>query len=123
VTPEGPAFRGPARSVVAPGHDGEVAFLPGHAAFLGALGVGPLRVTKLDGSVERFLVEGGVVQVLANRVTLLAESVTPAAAVDAAAAEADLHEALRLVPADEDAFAARDHRIALARARLSFAKR
>jgi F-type H+-transporting ATPase subunit epsilon len=123
VTPEGAAFRGSASQVVVPGHDGQVAFLPGHCAFLGALGVGTLRVDLGDGAVRRFLLDGGVVQVLEDRVTVLAERVTPAEEVDAGQAEAELEMALRTVPTTEDAFAARDHALALARARRAIGRR
>ena len=43
VSPEGTLFEGAADMVVAPGADGEVAFLPGHAPYVGLLGVGELR--------------------------------------------------------------------------------
>lgn len=122
VTPEGVAFEGEARAVVVPGHDGEVAFLRGHAPFVGAIGYGTLRVTTTDGTVRRWYLEGGVAQVLDDAVTVLAEAILPAEKVDAAAARKDLADALALVPTGDDEFADRDRRLASARARLHLAE-
>lgn len=122
VTPEGTAFDGAARSVVVPGHDGEVAFLPGHAPFVGALGAGELRIS-LGEQVLRFHLEGGVVQVLRGAVTVLAESVLPASSVDGARARADLERALAEPATGEEGARSRDRRLASARARLRAAAR
>ena len=49
VTPEGAAYEGEAANVVAPAFDGEVAFYPMHAPYVGVLGFGELRITRPDG--------------------------------------------------------------------------
>jgi F-type H+-transporting ATPase subunit epsilon len=87
VTPERQAFAGAADFVVVPAHDGEVGILPGHARFLAALGVGELRITQ-GGTVRRFFLEGGFVQVRQDRVTVLCENAVQLEALDVAAAEA-----------------------------------
>jgi F-type H+-transporting ATPase subunit epsilon len=122
VTPEGMAYEGPASTVVVPGHDGEVAFLPGHAPFVGALGAGELRIETPQGP-RRFFLEGGVVQVMRDSVSVLAERATDAAAVDAEKARADLARALAERPAGDEAIAARERRATAARARLRVASR
>ena len=76
VTPEAMVFDGRAEVVVVPSHDGETAFLPGHAAFVGLLGAGELRFETAAGTQHHFL-QGGVVQVVDDVVTVLAESVDP----------------------------------------------
>ena len=121
VTPEGAAYEGPAENVVVPAWDGEVAFLNQHAPFVGAVGIGELRVKPPEGEVQRFYLEGGVVQVLDNVVTVLAEAVKPSAELDADAARKELDEALQAVPTTDDAFAERDHAVESARARLKIA--
>jgi F-type H+-transporting ATPase subunit epsilon len=73
VSPEGTLFEGPADLVVVPGHDGEVAFLPGHAPYVGLLGVGELRFRSPAGGTRRFFLTGGVVQVVENTVAVLSE--------------------------------------------------
>jgi F-type H+-transporting ATPase subunit epsilon len=73
VSPEGTLFEGAADIVVAPGFDGEVAFLPLHAPYVGLLGVGELRLRVPGGGTRRFFLTGGVVQVVANGVAVLSE--------------------------------------------------
>jgi F-type H+-transporting ATPase subunit epsilon len=121
VTPEGAAFSGPAASVVVPAHDGEVAFLPGHAAFVASLGYGELRIQPADGPARRLYAEGGVVQVLRGVVTVLAEQALPAEKVDAAKARADLDRANAVVAVGDAAAGARERAILSARARLAVA--
>lgn len=123
VTPEGAAFDGEARSVVVPGMEGEVAFWPLHAAYVGALGMGELRITRPGGEVERWVLEGGVAEVAGSRVTVLADRVLPLAQVDVARTRAELERAVATVPADEAGEAAREAAIRRAQARLYLATR
>ncbi|HEX8219022.1 MAG TPA: F0F1 ATP synthase subunit epsilon [Chloroflexia bacterium] len=72
--------------VVAPSVDGEVGILPHHAPLLTLLQIGELRVTK--GSDEQSIViAGGFLEVLNNKVTVLADVAERAEEIDAAAAE------------------------------------
>ncbi len=124
VTPEGSAYEGAAEQVVVPAFDGEIAFLPGHAPFLGLLGLGELRITGQAGAAaSRFFLAGGVVQVQDDEVVLLAERVVPAARLDAAQSRQELAQALATPAAGEAQLAAREARIAAARARLRVAER
>ena len=95
VTPEAMVFDGRAEVVVVPSHDGETAFLRGHAAFVGLLGTGELRFETVAGTEHHFL-QGGVVQVVDDVVTVLAESVIPVSALRADKAQADVEEANRM---------------------------
>lgn len=122
VTPEGAAFEGAASKVVVPGFDGEIAFLPGHAPFVGSLGFGELRVTDAGDSVQHFFLAGGVVQVADNEVTILAESVETGARVNPEDAERELAEAMSLSAALDDQIEARQAAIDKARAKLRLAK-
>lgn len=121
VTPEGLAFEGPAAHVVVPGHDGEVAFYPLHAAFVGALGYGELRVAALEGGMRRWFLEGGVAEVGGDRVTVLAERTLAIERIDVPATRRELAQTVASVPADEAAAQSREHRILSAQARLRVA--
>ena len=123
VTPEGNAFEGEARMVVVPGYDGELAFMKGHAAFVGAIGTGALRVEDASGTERRWFLQGGVAQVLNDEVVVLADRIQPADEVDKAAAEADLKAALGEVPTTDETFDARDRMLDSARARIRVADR
>jgi F-type H+-transporting ATPase subunit epsilon len=74
ISPESAMFDGQADAVVAPAFDGEVGILPNHAPFMTLLGEGAL-VVRRGGSVDRFLVRGGFLQVVDNRVRVVAEHV------------------------------------------------
>jgi F-type H+-transporting ATPase subunit epsilon len=75
VSPEQALFDGDATAVVAPAYDGKVGILPRHAPFLTLLGAGDL-VIRIAGGARRFHVEGGFLQVVANRVRVVAERAT-----------------------------------------------
>lgn len=72
ISPEKTVFDGRAEAVVAPAWDGEIGILRGHAPLMAVLGSGSMRVTR-GGTVERFHVEGGFLQVVDNVVTVLSE--------------------------------------------------
>lgn len=73
VSPEAEVFRGDAASVVAPGWDGMVGILPGHAAFITLLGHGEMSVDLPGGGSHRYYVAGGVLKVEGNELTALVE--------------------------------------------------
>ncbi|MBA3259447.1 MAG: F0F1 ATP synthase subunit epsilon, partial [Gemmatimonadales bacterium] len=54
--------------------DGEVGILPNHAPFMTLLGQGTLSVRRAGGT-SRFAVRGGFLQVVDNRVRVVAEHV------------------------------------------------
>ena len=74
ISPERTLFEGEAASVVAPAFDGEVGILPNHAPFMTLLGEGTLTVRSAGGT-RRFAVRGGFLQVVDNRVRVVAEHV------------------------------------------------
>jgi F-type H+-transporting ATPase subunit epsilon len=77
IGPEASVFQGEADMVVAPAFDGEVGILQNHAPLMTLLGKGSLRV-KQGATEHRFTVQGGFLQVVSNRVRVVAERVTPA---------------------------------------------
>jgi F-type H+-transporting ATPase subunit epsilon len=78
VTPDEKIFEGEVESATFPGSDGSFQVLNNHAPMISTLGKGDLKMVKL---VEKkpqdiiYDVEGGVVEVLNNKVTVLAEKV------------------------------------------------
>jgi F-type H+-transporting ATPase subunit epsilon len=71
VSPEQVLFEGEATQVITRTTEGDVAFLSGHAPFLGALAEGETRVYLADGSVQRFDVAAGFVEVSNDTVSIL----------------------------------------------------
>jgi F-type H+-transporting ATPase subunit epsilon len=93
VSPEKMLFSGEATIVVARTTDGDAAFLAGHAAFIGQLGIGPVMIRTADGKDIKAAVHGGFVEVRNNRVVILSDVAELAADIDAnraAAAKAKL---------------------------------
>lgn len=74
ISPEKAMFDGEADAIVAPAFDGEVGILPNHAPLMTLLGQGPLTVRRAGG-VTRFFLRGGFLQVVDNRVRVVAEHV------------------------------------------------
>jgi F-type H+-transporting ATPase subunit epsilon len=74
ISPDASMFDGDADGVVAPAFDGEVGILPNHAPFMTLLGQGTLTVRRAD-AVRRFTIRGGFLQVVDNRVRVVAEHV------------------------------------------------
>jgi F-type H+-transporting ATPase subunit epsilon len=72
--------------VVAPASEGEVGILPRHAALLTTLGPGSLRIKK-DGAETALAITGGFLQVVQDRVLILADAAERADEIDEARAE------------------------------------
>ena len=110
VSPEQVLYVGEADMVIARTlGGGEIAFLRGHAPFLGALADSSVRLVLADGGQERFAVHGGFVEVAHDRVIVLSDVAELAGDIDtdrAREAKARAEEALRANADDEDAQAA-----------------
>ena len=74
ISPEASMFDGEADAVVAPAYDGQVGILPNHAPFMTLLGEGTLTVRR-EGTISRFSIRGGFLQVVDNRVRVVTEHV------------------------------------------------
>jgi F-type H+-transporting ATPase subunit epsilon len=81
VTPERLAYSDEVDSVTLPGAEGELGVLPHHAPLLSTLGAGELRLRK-GGSEESFAIVGGFLQVLPDKVVVMAETADMASEID-----------------------------------------
>jgi len=72
VSVEAQLFDGEADFILATGSEGELGILPGHAPLLTGLAPGPLLV-RHAGEDEMLFVGGGFMEVLPDRVTVLAD--------------------------------------------------
>ena len=72
ITPDRKVYEGEATSVRFPGTDGSFEVLNNHAPLIAALKEGDVTVTGVGGGT--FHISGGIVEVLRNNVTVLAES-------------------------------------------------
>jgi F-type H+-transporting ATPase subunit epsilon len=93
VSPEQILYSGDGDMVVCRTTDGEIAFLTGHAQFVGSLGIGEVRVIEPGGDVVHAAVHGGFVEVSNDRVTILSDVAELASQIDVARAQQALERA------------------------------
>ena len=98
VTPERLAYSDEVDAVTLPGAEGELGVLPHHAPLVSTLGVGELRIRK-GGAEESFAIVGGFLQVLPDKVVVMAETADMASEIDLEKAQEARREAERLLEA------------------------
>ena len=92
ATPERLVFRQAATEAQIPAKEGYIGVLPGHAPLLSQLGTGYASYVA-DGQKYFFALNGGFVEVLPEKVRVLAETVEKAEEIDVQRAEAALKRA------------------------------
>ena len=103
VSPESILFEGEAEMVVCRPVDGEIAFLPGHEPFVGALGGFPVRVIRGEGQPEiAIAVHGGFVEFSDDRVTVLSDVAELPEQIDVVRAQTAKEEAERRLNEDPE---------------------
>jgi F-type H+-transporting ATPase subunit epsilon len=73
ITPDASLFSGQGTSVTVPGIDGSLGILENHAPLITALKKGQVKLVEVDGSEKHFDINGGVAEVIKNKVIILAE--------------------------------------------------
>ena len=90
ITAEREVYSDDVDVLVAPGSEGELGILPHHAPLMTALKPGEIRVRK-DGEEVFMAVSSGVLEVMDNKVTILADTAERSDEID----EARVQEALK----------------------------
>lgn len=106
VSPERVLYTGEGDMVVCRTSEGEIAFLPGHVPFLGALGIGVVRVLLPGEGEQAVAVHGGFVEVSNDRVIVLSDVAELAEQIDvdrARRAQQTAQERLNTEPDDTEA--------------------
>jgi len=126
VTQDRKLYDGPADMVVAPGTEGLMGILPNHAPLLSTLDFGVLTV-RYQGEEELFTIAGGVIEVLPDAVTVLADSGEHVAEIDEQRAESARRRAEELLakgpPPDTDEYLAIQAALRRSTLRLKVARR
>ena len=103
VSPERILYTGDADMVICRTlEEGEVAFMTGHAPFLGALDMARVKVETSNGAEEAFAVLGGFVEVRDDRVVILSDEAELVAEIDVERARRDKEEAERRLATADD---------------------
>jgi F-type H+-transporting ATPase subunit epsilon len=92
VTPEARVYSDTIDTVVIPTAEGEIGILPGHIPLLSQVDHGELRVTK-GNATQLLAVSGGFVQVVDDKVSVLAEGAITEEKIDEHAVEAAMKRA------------------------------
>ncbi|MER3521580.1 MAG: ATP synthase F1 subunit epsilon [Acidimicrobiia bacterium] len=119
VTPESTVLSDEAVFVLARGLAGDVGILEGHAPMLVGLGTGKLEVHRQNGSVERFLVDGGFMEVSPNKVIVLADVTEHESEIDLELAKKERDRLLSLLASEESDINRRKLKMAEARVALA----
>ncbi len=72
ITPDKTLYKGEAELVQLPGIDGSFEILENHAPLISALAEGKVKIKK-SGNEQFFDINGGVIEVLNNKVLILAQ--------------------------------------------------
>lgn len=117
VSPEKVLFSGEATQVITRTLSGDIAFLAGHAPFLGALAENHTRIFLTDGSVQSVAVHRGFVEVSNDKVSILSDVAELAEDIDVVRARAAKERAEEAIRRGEDDWAT--SALARAEARLT----
>ena len=83
VSQETLLFEGYVSQVIAQTVQGAIEILPGHIPFCGLLSVGTVKITTYPaGEKDYFYVSGGIIELQANQVTILADTSIHASDID-----------------------------------------
>jgi F-type H+-transporting ATPase subunit epsilon len=103
VSPERILWTGEAQWVLARTlGGGDIAFLTGHAPFVGALDIHPVQVHGEDGNDEVIAVHGGFIEVSNDRVTVLSDVAEVASQIDVERARSAQERAEAALRAEHD---------------------
>jgi F-type H+-transporting ATPase subunit epsilon len=76
ITPDKRIFEGEIKSVRVPGKKGSFQVLKDHAPIISTLDNGSVRIVDLEDKEIIYEISGGVIEVKANKIILLADSVS-----------------------------------------------
>jgi len=115
VTPSKSAFSGEIKSITVPGSKGRFQVLKNHAPIISTFDVGMVKVELHDGKPNHYSTAGGTIEVLDNKVLVLADSIELVAEIDA-------QRALKAKQRAEERLAAKTSDINIARAEAALAR-
>lgn len=87
VAPAGQVLNKEIEFVVVPGENGEIGILPNHAPLIASLGIGVIRYTE-SGKIHNIAISGGFMEVVNNKVTVLANTAETSESIDLTRAQA-----------------------------------
>ena len=123
ITPEKTVVDQEVEFIVLPLYDGEFGIGENRAPVVGRLGAGEMRLTLKGGSVERWWVEGGFVEVVDNATTLLANRVVELSSLTVEGAKEELRKTLSRPSNTPELSKSKEGAVQRARTRLRYAEK
>lgn len=93
ITPSKPAYKEKVKSISLPGTMGNFQVLFNHAPLLSTFEIGKIKIVRLDDEVIEYATSGGTVEVLSNKILVLADSFESKEEIDLERAEKSLKRA------------------------------
>ncbi len=115
VTPSKSAFNGEIKSITVPGSKGRFQVLRNHAPIISTLEIGMIKVDLPDGKANYYSTAGGTIEVLDNKVIVLADSIE-------LVSEIDEERALQARQRAEERLAEKNSEINVARAQAALSR-
>ena len=115
VTPSKSAFKGEIKSITVPGTKGRFQVLKNHAPIISTFDIGMIKVDLADGKSNYYSAAGGTIEVLDNKVLVLADSIE-------LVSEIDEERALKAKQRAEERLAEKNSEINIARAQAALAR-
>jgi F-type H+-transporting ATPase subunit epsilon len=82
VTPSKSAFKGEINSITVPGTKGRFQVLKNHSPIISTFDIGMIKVDLPDGNPNYYSTSGGTIEVLDNKVLVLADSIELVSQID-----------------------------------------
>ncbi len=115
ITPSKSAFNGEIKAITVPGTKGRFQILKNHAPIISTIEMGMVKVDLKDGSSDYYATSGGTIEVLNNKVLVLADSIEKVP-------EIDEERALNAKQRAEERLAVKNSNINTVRAKASIAR-
>lgn len=93
VTPSKTAFEGKVKSLTIPGTKGSFQVLYNHAPLISSFEIGQIKIEDENGEINKYATSGGTIEVMNNKVIVLAETFERPMDIDVARAESALERA------------------------------
>jgi len=115
VTPSKTAFSGEIKSITVPGTKGRFQVLKNHAPIISTLDIGMIKVDLPDGKENYYSTGGGTIEVLDNKVIVIADSIE-------LVSEIDEERALKAMQRAEERLAEKKSDLNIVRAQAALAR-
>ena len=122
VTPAETAVETEVSSITLPLFDGDKGVMADHAPMIGRLGNGELKLQTTEGGLK-FYIEGGFVQVLDNKVSILTNRVIAVEDLEPGTIQQELGDALAMPGNNDEELDLRERAVDAVRAQLRVAQR